>query len=77
MWWHRDNESNSIVFHDSQDEEDWRAERLGMSYFRSSSLKSVVPKVKSAWDKCLADRVTLPIERVKQFDQDGEVSCIK
>ena len=55
VWWHRDEESCSIVFHDSVDEDDWRDEGPAMCHFRSSSLKSIELRVQSSWEKCLAD----------------------
>ena len=77
VWWHRDEESCSIVFHDSVDEDDWRDEGPAMCHFRSSSLKSIELRVQSSWEKCLADAVTLPIERIKLYDEEGDVSSIQ
>lgn len=41
VWWHKDLENNSIVFHDCDSEPDWRAEGPALQHFRSSTFKSV------------------------------------
>ena len=77
IWWHKDMESEAIVFHDSERELAWRPEGPHLSHFRSSTLNSVTEQVSDLWQKCLSTHVALPIEKVKVFTADGEFDSYK
>ena len=71
VWWHKDDNSCSVVFHDSEDEPNWRREGPGLSHFRSSNIKGVAITVQQKWKLCLSGGIILPIKRLKKFDEEG------
>ena len=77
VWWHRDVDSHAIVFHDSDNEPDWREEGPPIQHFRSTTFSEVNGMVRDVWNKCLTSDTVLPLERLKVFDQAGEFASIK
>ena len=73
VWWHANEESKEIIFHDGKGQPEFRAEGPPMHHFRSSSLESEKIYLKEKWDECLVQsNFTLPIRRVKVYDSDGD-----
>ena len=74
VWWHANEESKEIIFHDGKGQPEFRAEGPPMHHFRSSSFKSEKIYLKEKWDECLAQSsFTLPIRKVKVYDSDGDL----
>ena len=74
VWWHANEESKEIIFHDGKGQPEFRAEGPPMHHFRSSSFKSEKIYLKEKWDECLAQSsFTLPIRKVKVYNSDGDL----
>ena len=75
VWWHANEESKEIIFHDGKGQPEFRAEGPPRHHFRSSSLESEKIYLKEKWDECLVQsNFTLPIRRVKVYDSDGDLA---
>ena len=75
VWWHADEESQEIIFHDSKEQPEFREEGPPIHHFRSSSFQSEKEYLKEKWVECLtrAD-FHLPIRKVKVYDPDGNLT---
>ena len=72
VWWHFDNDIDTIIFDDGSAEPDERLEGPRLNHFRSWTLASERTYLKNCWQKCLDSSVSLPISRVKTYDTNGE-----
>ena len=72
VWWHFENDIDTIIFHDGSAEPDERLESPRLHHFRSWTLASEKTYLKNCWQKCLDSSVALPISRVKTYDTNGE-----
>ena len=75
VWWHVDEESKEIVFHDSKGQPEFREQGPPIHHFRSSSFESESLYLKKKWEECLEQpNFHLPIKKIKVYDSRGYVS---
>ena len=68
VWWHLDQDSKSVVFHDAEGEPDYHPEGPSLTHFRSSTLDSVQSHLHAIWARLIsAEHIKLPIERVRVY----------
>ena len=75
VWWHADEESKEIIFHDSKEQPEFRDDGPPIHHFRSSSFQSEREYLKEKWVECLTQAdFHLPIRKVKVYDPDGNLT---
>ena len=75
VWWHTDEESEEVIFHDSKGQPEFRDQEPPMHHFRSSSFHSERLYLERKWNECLArGDLQLPIRKVKVYDSSGAVA---
>ena len=70
VWWHREEEN--IIFHDGDDDPNFRIEGPTMMDFKTNNLQSVSHHLTTCWQKCIEECITLPLKEVNVFDKEGE-----
>ena len=74
VWWHTDEESKEVIFHDSKGQPEFRDQGPPIHHFHSSSFHSGRLYLERKWNKCLAQGdLLLPIKKVKVYDPSGAV----
>ncbi len=75
VWWHADEESKEIVFHDGKGQPEFREQGPPMHHFRSSSFQSESLYLKEKWNQCYRKGdVPLPIRKIKVYNPSGSVA---
>ena len=72
-WWHIDEETRHIEFHDGDDEPDQRACGPELKWFDEYSFQSLYAHLASEWKKCIDDQIDMPISYVSVFGDNGDV----
>ena len=74
VWWHVDEETKEIVFHDSKGQPEFQEQGPPRHHFRSSSFASERVYLKEKWEECLDHPdLHLPVRKVKVYDSRGNV----
>ena len=74
VWWHVEEESKEIVFHDSKGRPEFQECGPPLHHFRSHSFESERIYLKEKWEECLSQsNIRLPIRKVKVYDSEGNV----
>lgn len=74
VWWHVEEESKEIIFHDSKGRPEFQEHGPPLHHFRSHSFESERIYLKEKWDECLSQsNIRLPIRKVKFYDSEGNV----
>lgn len=76
-WWQKNESSDSFTFFDGDRDPDSLIEGPELHSFRSSSIAEVVSKSKAAWNKILADKISVPCTTVREFDENGDLLSLR
>ena len=72
IWWHRDQNFDEIIFHDGDDRPHLREEGPLLLSFEEYNLQNVSEILEQRWEQCLNENVTLPINDIKIYNDDGD-----
>ncbi|XP_066298089.1 uncharacterized protein [Branchiostoma lanceolatum] len=75
QWWYVTEEG--VRFCDGPSHPDRLQAGPQMMHFRSSSLQSVQNYLKNTWQQCLEEEVTVPLEKIYVYEENGELQSIK
>ena len=74
VWWHTDEESKEVIFHDSKGQPEFQDQGPPMHHFCSSSFHSERLYLERKWNQCLArGDLLLHIKKVKVYDPSGAI----
>ena len=78
VWWHFDDVSKCIIFHDGAEEPKSRPQGPPVHHFRSWSLKMERDYLKKAWKDCISsENLSLPTSKIKLYDAEGDFTSHK
>ena len=72
VWWHEDDDTGDIIFHDGDGEPETRSEGPQLKSFEDESFKTSHEYVKQCWDQCVAGDVQLPVRKVYIYSEEGD-----
>ena len=75
VWWH-EGVDGSVCFHDGHDHSEFSNAGPELLHFRNSDMEDVTRCSKACWQEAIEQRVSLPIDVIRCFDSNGEVTRI-
>ena len=75
VWWHTGSDG-SFHFHDGYDDVDFSSAGPQLLHFRNAQLEDVLTRSKAGWQKAVELKTSLPIDVIRHYDSNGDVSEI-
>ena len=72
VWWHKNNKTKEVEFHDGDGEPESRPEGPFLSSFTNTSLHDEHVRCSKIWEELVTSNTTLPITRIKNFNNVGD-----
>ena len=75
VWWHKASDG-SICFHDGHDDPEFSDAGPHLLHFRNSNMEDVSRRSKACWQEALERQISLPVDVIRCYDSNGELSRI-